>query len=163
MADARGRLDQAKILIVDDDPDVLESVEAAVEAEGALTMTSMDGNEAVELCLVHQPDLVILDMMLPSRSGFLVLERIKGREESPMVIMMTANSGRRHQAYAESLGVDAYLLKPFGMERLLDKAAELMRQRATELGSSSSGSPNAAPAGAGGWSADGSGQGDGTA
>jgi DNA-binding response OmpR family regulator len=172
MADAHGRLDQAKILIVDDDPDVLESVEAAVEAEGALTMTSMDGNEAVELCLVHQPDLVILDMMLPSRSGFLVLERIKGREESPMVIMMTANSGRRHQAYAESLGVDAYLLKPFGMERLLDKAAELLRQRASELGQSdldpsgsgpsNSGSPGsgAAPTGASGWSAEGSGQGD---
>lgn len=175
MSDARGRLEQAKILIVDDDPDVLESVEAAVEAEGALTMTSMDGNEAVELCLVHQPDLVILDMMLPSRSGFLVLERIKGREESPMVIMMTANSGRRHQAYAESLGVDAYLLKPFGMERLLDKAAELLRQRAAELGSSSSGSSSsasassgapssgAAPAGTNGWNAEGSGQGDGPA
>lgn len=132
MSETRGRLDQAKILIVDDDPDVLESVEAAVEAEGALTMTSMDGNEAVELCLEHEPELVILDMMLPSRSGFLVLERIKGREEAPMVIMMTANSGRRHQAYAESLGVDAYLLKPFGMERLLDKAEELLRQRALE-------------------------------
>jgi DNA-binding response OmpR family regulator len=89
-----------------------------------------------------------------------------------MVIMMTANSGRRHQAYAESLGVDAYLLKPFGMERLLDKAAELLRQRASELGQSdldpsgsgpsNSGSPGsgAAPTGASGWSAEGSGQGD---
>lgn len=126
------RLDQAKILIVDDDPDVLESIEAALEAEGALTMTSMDGNEAVELCLEHKPELVVLDMMLPSRSGFLVLERIKGREDSPMVVMVTANSGKRHQAYAESLGVDGYLLKPFPLERLLDKAVELLKRRADE-------------------------------
>lgn len=129
-----GRLDQAKILIVDDDPDVLESVETALESEGALTMTSMDGNEAVELCLKHKPDLVVLDMMLPSRSGFLVLERIKGREDSPLVVMMTANSGKRHQAYAESLGVDGYLLKPFPLERLLDTAASLLRGRADEGG-----------------------------
>jgi len=126
------RLENAKILIVDDDPDVLESIEAALESEGALTMTAMDGNEGVDLCLAHGPDLVVLDMMLPSRSGFLVLERIKGREDSPMVIMVTANSGKRHQAYAESLGVDGYLLKPFPLEHLLDKAAELMRRRAEE-------------------------------
>ncbi|MBX3315300.1 MAG: response regulator [Phycisphaeraceae bacterium] len=126
------RLENARILIVDDDPDVLESIEAALESEGALTMTAMDGNEGVELCLEHKPDLVVLDMMLPSRSGFLVLERIKGRGDSPMVIMVTANSGKRHQAYAETLGVDGYLLKPFPLERLLDKAAELLKRRADE-------------------------------
>ncbi|MBX3368200.1 MAG: response regulator [Phycisphaeraceae bacterium] len=126
------RLENARILIVDDDPDVLESIEAALESEGALTMTSMDGNEGVELCLEHKPDLVVLDMMLPSRSGFLVLERIKGRGDSPMVIMVTANSGKRHQAYAETLGVDGYLLKPFPLERLLDKAVELLKRRADE-------------------------------
>lgn len=126
------RLENARILIVDDDPDVLESIEAALESEGALTMTAMDGNEGVELCLEHKPDLVVLDMMLPSRSGFLVLERIKGHENSPMVIMVTANSGKRHQAYAETLGVDGYLLKPFPLERLLDKAVELIKRRADE-------------------------------
>ncbi|MBX3360268.1 MAG: response regulator [Phycisphaeraceae bacterium] len=126
------RLENARILIVDDDPDVLESIEAALESEGALTMTAMDGNEGVELCLEHKPDLVVLDMMLPSRSGFLVLERIKGRGDSPMVIMVTANSGKRHQAYAETLGVDGYLLKPFPLERLLDKAVELLKRRADE-------------------------------
>ncbi len=127
------RLENAKILIVDDDPDVLESIEAALESEGALTMTAMDGNEAVDLCLTHKPELVVLDMMLPSRSGFLVLERIKGREDAPMVVMVTANSGKRHQAYAESLGVDGYLLKPFPLEHLLDKAVELLRRRAEEM------------------------------
>lgn len=121
-----GRLEDVRVLIVDDDRDVLESIDVAFQSEGALTQLAMDGNEAVRICREDPPDLVILDMMLPKRSGFLALERIKGREDSPVVIMVTANEGKRHQAYAESLGVDAYLLKPVPLERLLSRAAELL-------------------------------------
>jgi len=121
-----GRLEDVKVLIVDDDRDVLESMDAAFQAEGALTQLATDGNEAVRICLEDPPDLVILDMMLPRRSGFLALERIKGREDSPLVIMVTANEGKRHQAYAESLGVDDYLLKPVPLGRLVSVAAELI-------------------------------------
>jgi DNA-binding response OmpR family regulator len=74
------------------------------------------------------PDLVILDMMLPRRSGFLALEKIKGKDDSPIVIMVTANEGKRHQAYAESLGVDGYMQKPVPLSRLLDEAARLIDQ-----------------------------------
>lgn len=121
-----GRLEDVRVLIVDDDRDVLESMDAAFQAEGALTQLATDGNEAVRICHEDPPDLVVLDMMLPRRSGFLALERIKGREDSPLVIMVTANEGRRHQAYAESLGVDKYLLKPVPLERLVSAAAELL-------------------------------------
>lgn len=121
-----GRLEDVRVLIVDDDRDVLESIEAAFQSEGALTQAVQDGNEAVKVCLEDPPDLVILDMMLPRRSGFLVLEKIKGREDSPLVVMVTANEGRRHQAYAESLGVDAYMLKPVPLGKLLDTAVELL-------------------------------------
>lgn len=121
-----GRLEDVRVLIVDDDRDVLESIEAAFQSEGALTQTVQDGNDAVKVCLEDPPDIVILDMMLPRRSGFLVLEKIKGREDSPLVIMVTANEGRRHQAYAESLGADAYMLKPVPLGKLLDAAVELL-------------------------------------
>ncbi len=120
-----GRLDDVKVLIVDDDRDVLESMDAAFQAEGAATQLATDGNEAVRICIEDPPDIVILDMMLPRRSGFLALEKIKGHEDSPIVIMVTANEGKRHQAYAESLGVDAYLLKPVPLARLIETAAEL--------------------------------------
>lgn len=121
-----GRLADVRVLIVDDDADVRESIEAAFQSEGALTQTCMDGQEAVGICNGETPDLVILDMMLPKRSGFLVLEKIKGREDSPIVIMVTANEGKRHQAYAESLGADRYMLKPVPLDRLLDAAIELL-------------------------------------
>jgi CheY-like chemotaxis protein len=125
-AEDAGRLEDVRVLIVDDDRDVLQSFEAAFASEGASTMLAQDGNEAVLLCQQHEPDLVILDMMLPKRSGFLVLEKIKGTEQSPLVIMVTANEGKRHMAYAESLGVDAYVQKPVPLAKLLDTAAELL-------------------------------------
>ncbi len=129
MTSTRHRLDDVRVLIVDDDRDVLESIDAAFRAEGAQTLLASDGNKAVDLCRDDPPDLVVLDMMLPGRSGFLALERIKGREDSPLVIMVTANEGKRHQAYAESLGVDGYLLKPVPLEKLLDAAVALIDAR----------------------------------
>lgn len=121
-----GMLQDVRVLIVDDEKDVLDAITVAFESEGALTLTAMDGDEAVRICEEDPPELVILDMMLPKRSGFLALEKIKGKENSPIVIMVTANEGKRHQAYGESLGVDAYMLKPVPLMLLLNKAADLL-------------------------------------
>ncbi|MGP1273085.1 MAG: response regulator [Phycisphaerales bacterium] len=127
---ATGRLEGVGVLIVDDDRDVRESIEAAMLAEGAEVDTVDNGNEAVEICRDDPPELVILDMMLPGRSGFLALEKIKGKSESPVVIMVTANEGKRHQEYAEALGVDAYLIKPVPLGTLIDVAAQKLAERA---------------------------------
>lgn len=127
--DTGGMLEDVRVLIVDDEKDVLDSIDAAFQSEGALTLTAMDGDEAVRICELDPPDLVILDMMLPKRSGFLALEKIKGKENSPIVIMVTANEGKRHQAYGESLGVDAYMQKPVPLGMLLNKAADLLDAR----------------------------------
>lgn len=132
MSDNQGRLAGTRVLIVDDDRDVQESMNVAFMAEGAETMTVSDGNAAVAACLEHEPDLVILDVMLPGRSGFLALEKIKGRENSPLVIMVTANEGKRHKAYAESLGVDRYLFKPVPLETLLNAAVELIDRESSD-------------------------------
>jgi len=123
------RLNAVKVLIVDDDPEVRSAIDHALQAEGALTQYCGDGNSAVRICESDPPDLVVLDMMLPKRSGFLVLDRIKKLEEAPVVIMVTANEGRRHQQYAETLGVDGYILKPVRLERLITLARELLDAR----------------------------------
>ena len=127
--DEGGMLEDVRVLIVDDEKDILDSIDAAFQSEGALTLTAMDGDEAVKICNDDPPDVVILDMMLPKRSGFLALEKIKGKENSPIVIMVTANEGKRHQAYGESLGVDAYMLKPVPLGMLLNMAADLVDAR----------------------------------
>jgi DNA-binding response OmpR family regulator len=122
------RLKDYKVLVVDDDPEVQEAINQALQAEGALTQTCSDGNTAVRICEVDPPDLVVLDMMLPKRSGFLVLEKIKTLTMAPRVVMVTANEGRRHQQYAEALGVDGYLLKPVRLERLITLAEQLQQK-----------------------------------
>ncbi len=120
------RLRDKRILIVDDDEDVLSSIELAMRAEGADTETVTDGLAAVSAFKDDLPDAVVLDMMLPKRSGFLVLERMKQDPGPPVVVMITANQGKRHMAYAEALGVDAYLVKPIPLQRLVDTVVRLL-------------------------------------
>ncbi|HEX7010719.1 MAG TPA: response regulator, partial [Phycisphaeraceae bacterium] len=124
-----------KILIVDDDPEVRAAIDQALQAEGALTQTCGDGNTAVRICETDPPDLVVLDMMLPKRSGFLVMEKIKRNPSPPRIIMVTANEGKRHQQYAENLGVDGYLLKPVRLERLITLAQDLLSQNPNQAAS----------------------------
>lgn len=117
------------ILLVDDDSDMLTALKAVLDDSGAEIRTAADGNEALEVASEFDPDMVVLDAMLPKRSGFLVLEKLKSphrkRGQRPFVVMITGNAGRRHQVWAESLGVDDYLNKPFRMERLVESLEKL--------------------------------------
>ena len=97
-----------------------------MRSEGASTSLVTDGNAAIQAADADRPDAVVLDMMLPKRSGFLVLEKLKQWPEPPIVVMITANQGKRHVAYAETLGVDAYLVKPVPLERLVSTLAKLL-------------------------------------
>src|SRR5687767_15650746 len=121
-------LDGKRVLLVDDDNDILTSMQAAFEPTGAVVETANNGNKAVELAEKNQPDLVVLDMMLPGRSGFLVLEKIKAkkpRNSKPYVIMITGNQGARHKMYAETLGANEYFTKPVKMDKLIQTAERL--------------------------------------
>lgn len=117
------------VLLVDDDPDMLTALVTVLNGTGAKIETAGDGNAALEVAQASDPDLIVLDAMLPKRSGFLVLEKLKGPSKKkgsrPYVIMITGNTGKRHQMWAQSLGVDGYLNKPFRMERLLESMENL--------------------------------------
>lgn len=115
-----------KILVVDDDYEIIESIRYALEGEGYEVLIARDGNQGLALAEREDPDLMILDMMMPKRSGFLVLEKLRRLRDEPMpVIMITGNEGSRHKAYAELLGVSDYIRKPFAIDRLL-KAVETL-------------------------------------
>jgi DNA-binding response OmpR family regulator len=83
-------------------------------------LQARDGQQGKQMVYQHHPDLVILDMMMPRMGGYPVLEHFKGKTDAPPIIMITANEGSRHKAYAEYLGVVDYIRKPFAMERLLE-------------------------------------------
>lgn len=122
-------LNGKRVLLVDDDSDILTSMQAAFEPTGAVVETANNGNKAVELAEKNHPDIIILDMMLPGRSGFLVLEKIKARKPKntkPFVIMITGNQGTRHKDYAGTLGVSEYFNKPVKLDKLITTAERLL-------------------------------------
>ncbi len=111
------------ILVVDDDPDIQMAIKTGLADTGATLKSASDGNTAVSIIENEQPNLVILDIMLPQKSGFLVLEQLRKKipkSQGPKFIMITGNQGQRHRQLAQVLGVDEYLNKPFRMDRLLE-------------------------------------------
>jgi len=129
------------IAIVDDDPDILQSMELAFRHEGARVLTAIDGLGALHLIREEKPELLVLDMMLPRSSGLLVLEKMQEERLSLPVIMVTANQGKRHREFALGLGAQRYLFKPISLVRLLETAESL-------LGAGPSGRESAATPGA---------------
>lgn len=126
-ADDKPKQAGKRILLVDDDAEIIESLRLALESKGYEVLIARDGNQGLALIERESPDLVILDMMMPKRSGFLVLERLKKLgEKKQRIIMITANEGNRHKAYAEMLGVDDYVRKPFPMDRLIQSVQRLL-------------------------------------
>ena len=115
------------ILVVDDDREVTDLLENVLSRQGYKVSVALDGNLGIANALARQPDLIILDMMMPKRSGFLVLEHLRSTDAPAIpVIMITANEGRRHQQYAEILGVVAYFHKPFVIDNLLHKIDDVL-------------------------------------
>ena len=116
-----------RVLLVDDDHEIVESIRIALESRGYEVLVARDGNQGLAMAEREDPDLVVLDMMMPKRSGFLVLEKLRRTRRVPLrVIMITANEGSRHKAYADMLGVDDYIRKPFAMDRLMDSVKRLL-------------------------------------
>lgn len=108
------------ILLVDDDTEIIETMRTVLESRGFRVMVARDGNAGLSVAERENPDLIVLDMMMPKKSGFLVLEKLKNRPGGLIpTIMITGNEGSRHRAYAEFLGVKDYLRKPFAMEKLV--------------------------------------------
>jgi DNA-binding response OmpR family regulator len=101
------------VLVIDDDPDIRELLRDALEGRGFRVVCAPDAEVGVVKAVNVRPDLVIVDMMMPRASGFVVLERLKLEHRLPVpVIMLTAHDSDHQRAYAECLGVDLYLNKP---------------------------------------------------
>jgi DNA-binding response OmpR family regulator len=118
---------QKTILLVDDDHEIVESMRAVLEGRGFRTLVARDGNAGLSIAERENPDLIVLDMMMPKKSGFLVLEKLKGRPGGLIpTIMITGNEGSRHRAYAEFLGVKDYIRKPFAIEKLVKSIEKIL-------------------------------------
>jgi DNA-binding response OmpR family regulator len=123
--------DGDKILLIEDDREIATTLRSVLEAAGYDVSYAPNGKEGQRLIQEVKPALVITDMMMPQLGGFPVLEFLKQMETPPKVIMITANEGGRHKAYAEMLGVSDYLRKPFAMDVMLEAVETALSRQAS--------------------------------
>src|SRR5919197_2434605 len=124
--------EQKTILVVDDDSELADGLRVVLERQGYRVIQARDGQQGKLQVYNQRPDLVILDMMMPQMGGYPVLEHFRDKPDAPPIIMITANEGSRHKAYAEYLGVVDYIRKPFAMERLIEAVERGLKSRADE-------------------------------
>jgi len=122
-----------KILVVDDEPAILELVTYNLEQAGFSTLTATDGEAALKLVEEERPDLVILDIMLPKMDGFEVCRIIRARYNTP-ILMLTARREEVDRVLGLELGADDYMVKPFSPRELVARVRAILR-RAAEAGS----------------------------
>ncbi len=119
-----------RILVVDDDQQFLEATRTMLEEHGYEVVVAHDGTEALMQAERESPDLIVLDVMMPRRSGFGVLDHIghPGRP-GPWIVVVTANEEERHEEIARAKGADVFLKKPFEMRELLKAVDSLLNAR----------------------------------
>ncbi|MEK6235656.1 MAG: response regulator, partial [Planctomycetales bacterium] len=110
-----------KILLVDDDSFVRESMQAAFESLGCDVLTASNGLEGLRLATMESPDVIVLDLIMPKRGGMHVLEKLRKMGSSDTrVIVISACESSRHAEQVMALGADEFLPKPFSMHELVD-------------------------------------------
>ena len=120
----------ARILVVDDEPHIVEVVSAYLLREGHQVDTAADGDAAFELARSTQPDLLVLDVMLPGRSGFDVLRALRAEGVESAVIMLTARDDVIDRVAGLEMGADDYLTKPFEPRELVARIGAVLRRAA---------------------------------
>ncbi|WP_394757531.1 response regulator transcription factor [Rhodoferax sp.] len=121
-----------KILVADDEPNIVISLEYLLKREGYAVLIARDGQEALETIAREKPDLVLLDVMMPKKNGFEVCQALRASEDLPTIkiLMLTAKGRDTDVAKGLALGADAYVTKPFSTRELVQKVEELLRRPA---------------------------------
>ena len=120
------------LLLVEDDPSILRGLQMNLQIEGYRLLSARDGEEALHMWRQHEPDLIVLDLMLPKRDGFDLLRTIRAEDPETRVLVLSAKDQEADKVLGLSLGADDYLTKPFGLAELLARIRALLRRARSE-------------------------------
>jgi two-component system alkaline phosphatase synthesis response regulator PhoP len=117
-----------KILIADDEPNILISLEYLMKREGYQVLVARDGQEALDAILRERPDLVLLDVMMPVKTGYEVCQEVRASESvrDTLILMLTAKGRETDLAKGLALGANAYMTKPFSTKELVGRVREML-------------------------------------
>jgi len=127
-----------KLLVVEDDPNILLGLEHALESDGYEVETCSDGKQAIETLLAGPFDLVVLDIMLPGKSGFDICRELRSRKNQIPILMLTAKGQEVDKVVGLELGADDYVTKPFSLRELSARIRALLRRSDLAAGPSPS-------------------------
>lgn len=116
-----------KILVIEDDAGLRQGLEINLRLEGYETVTASDGDEAIRLFHDENPEIILLDLMLPKKSGFEVLDHVRRASKIP-VILLTARGGETDKVRGLRAGADDYVTKPFGLQELFARIDAVLRR-----------------------------------
>jgi two-component system KDP operon response regulator KdpE len=119
--------DRTTVLLVEDDRNIVDLVRSNLLARGHHVLVSRDGGDVLRQVELHQPDIVLLDLMLPGVDGFDLCQQLRGASEVA-IIVVSARRGETDKVRALNLGADDYLTKPFGIEELLARINATLRR-----------------------------------
>ena len=119
-----------KILIIEDDPTIIQGLEDTFKFHGFEIYKAEDGKSGLELFLEKDPDLIILDIMMPGFDGYEICKRIRDVNKSVPIIMLTAKSRESDKLLGFELGADDYVTKPFSVRELVARAEAVLKRSA---------------------------------
>lgn len=118
-----------RILVIEDDPSILRGLQLNLTMEGYTVRSSMDGAQGLEMARTESPDLVVVDVMLPSLGGLEIVREIRKEDPDLPVLILSAKGQESDKVAGLQLGADDYLVKPFGLKELLARVDALLRRR----------------------------------
>ncbi len=120
-------MEERRVLLIEDEPNIIEAIRFILSRDGWRVDTHSDGKSAIEAVKERAPDLIILDVMLPNRSGYDILNDLRGAEETHdvPVLMLTARGQKKDRELAERLGASRFMTKPFSNREILETVREL--------------------------------------
>jgi len=118
----------SKVLIVDDDPNLLKMLQRTLIYENLTVFTATHGLEALPMVTAHQPDLIILDWMMPQMDGLTLIQRLRDQEDHTLVLMLTARDAIENRVEGLESGADDYLVKPFAPAELVARVHAILRR-----------------------------------
>ncbi|GGO20964.1 DNA-binding response regulator [Microbispora rosea subsp. aerata] len=121
---------EARLLVVEDEPNILELLAASLRYAGFEVHTASNGGEAVSAARRHRPDLIVLDVMLPDMDGFDIVRRLRGGGTDTPVVFLTARDAVEDKIRGLTLGGDDYVTKPFSLEEVIARIRAVLRRTA---------------------------------
>jgi DNA-binding response OmpR family regulator len=125
------KADKTKILVIDDEPNIVQTLRDRLEMNEYDVITACNGKEGLETALQEKPDVILLDVIMPIMDGHEMLEALRRQPggEEPSVIMLTARSQTQDISRANACGIDDYIVKPFDLSELLEKIESVVEHR----------------------------------